>query len=71
MSSNHLFPYVLLNRYKDFKKSLQKVQDGKASDAARQAIEYLIQVRVVKMMETLSSLTQPTAFCLNHFVGKW
>eukprot|EP00268_Persea_americana_P039792 TRINITY_DN3943_c0_g1_i8.p1 TRINITY_DN3943_c0_g1~~TRINITY_DN3943_c0_g1_i8.p1 ORF type:complete len:715 (+),score=131.54 TRINITY_DN3943_c0_g1_i8:102-2246(+) len=33
-----------LHKYKDFKKSLQKVQDGKASDAARQAIEYLIQL---------------------------
>ncbi|XP_058114691.1 nuclear pore complex protein NUP85 isoform X2 [Magnolia sinica] len=31
-----------LHKYRDFKKSLQKVQDKKASDAARQAIDSLI-----------------------------
>lgn len=33
-----------LHKYRDFKKSVQKVHDGKASDAARQAIESLIQL---------------------------
>ncbi|OVA20255.1 Nucleoporin Nup85-like [Macleaya cordata] len=31
-----------LHKYRDLKKSLQKVQDGKASDAAKQAVESLI-----------------------------
>ncbi|KAK9099110.1 hypothetical protein Syun_026155 [Stephania yunnanensis] len=31
-----------LHKYRDFKKSLQQITDGKASDAARQAVESLI-----------------------------
>ncbi|KAK9273847.1 hypothetical protein L1049_018659 [Liquidambar formosana] len=31
-----------LHKYRDFKKSLQQVHDGKATDAARQAVESLI-----------------------------
>ncbi|KAK9131011.1 hypothetical protein Sjap_011498 [Stephania japonica] len=31
-----------LHKYRDFKKSLQQIKDGKASDAARQAVESLI-----------------------------
>lgn len=34
----------LHNRYRDFKRSLQQVQDGSSVDAARQTMESLIQV---------------------------
>lgn len=34
------------HRYRDFKKSLKQVNDGKSNDAARQAVESLISVGV-------------------------
>uniref|UniRef100_A0A2N9G9B0 Nuclear pore complex protein Nup85 n=1 Tax=Fagus sylvatica TaxID=28930 RepID=A0A2N9G9B0_FAGSY len=40
-----------LHKYRDFKKSLKQVNDGKTSDAARQAVESLISLKLLSWQE--------------------
>ncbi|GAB4837215.1 Nucleoporin nup85 [Ancistrocladus abbreviatus] len=64
-----------LHKYRDFKKSLQQVNDGKANDAARQAVESLIKLMknpstpqrfwLPLLYDSLKLLTWPEAPLLN------
>lgn len=42
------------HRYRDFKKYLRQIHDGKATDSARQAVESLVSVHTYYLLQSIT-----------------